>query len=296
MVFTLNKDSREVLEYQLIVELSKGDEVKVTDKDMTSWYPSGESDSNYTVTADGTYEIYFRPNYDGNADWFNGVLYLRNVMPLTVTFNTDGGNTIENELVYYNLIVSEPETPTKKGYTFLGWYNGDTAYDFNTPVTENLTLTAKWQENTINIIYIDINSIKTTICTAPVVTFDESTLTLPSAPYLDGYNFIGWNVDGTNYTSTEEVKTAVQSLVNADRTKNIEIKEVYEKKTDTFSVTVTNGTLQDGTKSGTYQVSTIIKVTRLIQLLPERNSLIGSETVYRFHQMNRIRSICHRQQ
>ena len=48
----------------------------------------------------------------------------------------------------YGLTATKPADPTLKGYTFAFWYLGEdeqnaTAYDFNTPVTENITLTAK---------------------------------------------------------------------------------------------------------------------------------------------------------
>ena len=46
--------------------------------------------------------------------------------------------------------VAKPtDDPTKSGYTFTGWEdaNGAGAYDFNTPVTAPLTLTAKWEKN-----------------------------------------------------------------------------------------------------------------------------------------------------
>lgn len=41
---------------------------------------------------------------------------------------------------------SAPDTPVKSGYRFVGWYNGNAKWDFDTPVTENLTLTAKWEK------------------------------------------------------------------------------------------------------------------------------------------------------
>ena len=39
----------------------------------------------------------------------------------------------------------EPAAPTREGYEFAGWYNGDTKYDFTQNVTEEITLTAKWE-------------------------------------------------------------------------------------------------------------------------------------------------------
>lgn len=64
----------------------------------------------------------------------------------TITFDTgDGGSDVANQKVLAEETASEPTAPTKAGYSFDGWYNGATAFDFaNTPVTENITLTAKW--------------------------------------------------------------------------------------------------------------------------------------------------------
>ena len=39
---------------------------------------------------------------------------------------------------------TESPAPTREGYTFGGWYNGNTAWDFNADVTQSMTLTAKW--------------------------------------------------------------------------------------------------------------------------------------------------------
>ncbi len=61
-----------------------------------------------------------------------------------VTFNTDGGNSIDSVKVHDGDTVSEPTTPTKEGYVFKGWYKEETKYEFNTPVTGDIELKAKW--------------------------------------------------------------------------------------------------------------------------------------------------------
>ena len=69
---------------------------------------------------------------------------------VAVTFNTDGGTSVAEEKVLRGQKVAKPtDDPTKSGYTFTGWEdaNGAGAYDFNTPVTAPLTLTAKWEKN-----------------------------------------------------------------------------------------------------------------------------------------------------
>ena len=62
----------------------------------------------------------------------------------TVVFETNGGSTVAAQEVIYNGNVITPET-TKEGYTFKGWFIGDEEYNFATPVTEDVTLTAKWE-------------------------------------------------------------------------------------------------------------------------------------------------------
>ena len=62
----------------------------------------------------------------------------------TVTFDSNGGSAVDVQAVTYGKTAQEPAVPTRSGYTFVGWYLGETAYDFDTPVTENITLTAHW--------------------------------------------------------------------------------------------------------------------------------------------------------
>ena len=61
----------------------------------------------------------------------------------TVTF-MNGSSQYAMQVV--NDKASAPDTPVKSGYRFVGWYNGNAKWDFDTPVTENLTLTAKWEK------------------------------------------------------------------------------------------------------------------------------------------------------
>lgn len=65
-----------------------------------------------------------------------------------VTFALNGGDGEDFVMsVRENSTVSEPAEPTRSGYTFLGWFadGSETKFDFNTPITEDITLTAKWQ-------------------------------------------------------------------------------------------------------------------------------------------------------
>ena len=64
----------------------------------------------------------------------------------TITFNSDGGTDVESQTVTEGERVSEPAAPTKEGYTFIGWYDGDTKFDFTTRIAKDYTLTAKYEQ------------------------------------------------------------------------------------------------------------------------------------------------------
>lgn len=70
-----------------------------------------------------------------------------------VEYELDGGvfpDELENRknVVTEDSTISEPKyNPIKEGYVFIGWYNGDVVYDFESKVTSNLVLTAKYEKN-----------------------------------------------------------------------------------------------------------------------------------------------------
>ena len=64
-----------------------------------------------------------------------------------VTFDRGDGTKTGPELVPWNDKVPRPTSnPEKSGHTFIDWYLGDEKYNFDTPVTAPLTLTAKWEK------------------------------------------------------------------------------------------------------------------------------------------------------
>ena len=85
--YILTKNAEAEGEYFISgVELKKDDTFKIVETNGSIlgfepvWYPSG-TDNDYTVTADGTYDIYFRPNYDGGEDWYYNCIYAADVTP-----------------------------------------------------------------------------------------------------------------------------------------------------------------------------------------------------------------------
>jgi uncharacterized repeat protein (TIGR02543 family) len=65
----------------------------------------------------------------------------------TVIFNSNGGSAVASQTVVDGSKATKPSDPTKSGYTFGGWYTNSactTAYSFDTAVTADITLYAKW--------------------------------------------------------------------------------------------------------------------------------------------------------
>ena len=74
--------------------------------------------------------------------------YTANWTPLmyTVTFDSNGGTSVESKIVQYNNTVLEPENPSRENYVFKYWTLNGSRYDFNAPVTGDIVLVAFWDK------------------------------------------------------------------------------------------------------------------------------------------------------
>ena len=61
-----------------------------------------------------------------------------------VTFDSDGGSTIDSQFVFDKISLNDQTTPTKPGYTFIGWYNGTEKVENDATISSPMTLTAHW--------------------------------------------------------------------------------------------------------------------------------------------------------
>ena len=61
-----------------------------------------------------------------------------------ITFDSDSGTAVESQFVESGETAEEPNALIKEGYRFDGWYNEDEKFDFSTPITKDIILTAKW--------------------------------------------------------------------------------------------------------------------------------------------------------
>ena len=79
---------------------------------------------------------------------FYGTIYDKSKAGTTVTYISDGV-TYATQILPANGKAAEPDAPKKDGCIFTGWLRADgTSFEFNTPITENTTLTAGWFDPT----------------------------------------------------------------------------------------------------------------------------------------------------
>ena len=116
----------------------------------------------------------------------------------TITFDSQGGSSIEPIIQIYATTVIPPTDPTRIGYTFSGW---SPVFQNKMPA-EDITLTAQWTIDTYTVTFVDVDDIE-----IETQTIDHgSNATAPIAPTIQGYTFTGWDVDFDNVTEDLVVK------------------------------------------------------------------------------------------
>ena len=111
-----------------------------------------------------------------------------------VTF--DFGEFKKTQTIFDKEFAIEPkEIPKKDRYTFIGWYYNNELYDFNTPVINDIILTAKFKKTRIIINY-DLDGASGTIKTE----IDKGAIpNKPKNPEKFGYTFKYWSINNNKY-------------------------------------------------------------------------------------------------
>ena len=152
--------------------------------DFDGWYAGN---TKYTSIPKGTYG-----NLTLTAKWTS--------KEYTVTYNADGGSVTPSSQKYKtDTGLSSLPNATKTGYTFSGWYNGNTKYTSIAKGTYgNLTLTAKWSANTYTVTY-DANG-GSVSPKSQTFTYGSGLSSLPNATKTN-YVFDGWYSGNTKYNN-----------------------------------------------------------------------------------------------
>lgn len=147
------------------VEIYEGEEYSLGDFIRTCYDSSDICDYNYynfdkdsegniidygKITKPGEYtiKIYATDAYQNVSDTVEAKLIINKVVEplITISFNSDGGSAVNDIKTIQGGIIVKPVNPTKEGYYFVAWYNGEEEFNFNVPVTTDVNLVAKWEK------------------------------------------------------------------------------------------------------------------------------------------------------
>ena len=204
-------------------------------------------DATYTLTPNTGYKNVIQSDtcngtYSGNTYTISGVTENKNCTitfspeTYTLTLDVNGGNALSSntKTITYNSTYGELPTPTRTGYTFNGWYYGNTKITSSTKVTltSNHTLKASWTANTYTLTFNPNGGSVST--TSKTVTFDSTYGTLPT-PTKTGYTFKGWH--NQLYSSSFNIEATTHPWTFNSVIYNLNPGETYNISIDNAKVT-----------------------------------------------------------
>lgn len=195
------------------VEVENGEIVKLPEPPKKDGYKFvGWTNKKGQVVTKGTQ---VKDDLTLKAEWIKN-----DVKQLTVQFDTDGGNEIENILIEDGKVILLPIPPVKEGYTFIGWINQDGYFiDEGMNVTSNIILKALWVKEGAETVKIKFNTDGGSEVKGFI--FEKGLgIILPSNPKKEGYVFGGWIDENGN-------SIAKGSIIN----ENITLRAVWKSYT-----------------------------------------------------------------
>ncbi len=205
--------------------------------EFTGWYKDGEPDTAVSTNASYTFQV--TENVTLTAKFEK--------KKFAVTVQAEEGGTANGggAQIEYGSETTVTATPNE-GYSFLGWYVGDTVKsadaEYTFIVTETVTLTAKFRDTTTPAERVDITVRAETGGSADPVTQNVevgSNATVTATPET-GYEFLGW------YKGTEQISTSNPYIFMV--AEGLDLTAKFEKKQ--IAVTVTANPSEGGTVSG----------------------------------------------
>lgn len=186
------------------------------------------------------------------------LLTKNDVATYEVKFETgEGATTVDSQTVDEDGTVTEPTAPTKEGYIFAGWLLDGEVYDFTTPVTGDITLTAKWQKESVPGIRVE--------GIPEEVTYNAGKHTFALKVY-DGENLLE---EGTHYTISYKNNLNAYELDNWDvymdavagneteATKKLSQKDIRNFKSKAPQVTIKMKGIYGGSKTFYFSINRV---------------------------------------
>lgn len=164
---------------------------------------------------------------------------------LTVTFDVQNGTTpVTYDVLEGDQVEKPASDPERDGYVFDGWHqekDGDSPFDFENAITENITLYAHWRQ---------IQKVNLTVTATPDTLNGGGTVTLTVSGLPDGAHATVTcpdaevTGDGVTFTATLPNETKTYTF-----TANYAGSELYYPASDTCTVNVTRQNTSSGGSS-----------------------------------------------
>ena len=148
----------------------------------------------------------------------------------TVSFDSVGGSSVPSQEVRFFSKASKPQDPTRDGYTFDSWYLDDKKFDFDSRITKDTKLVARWSA-------AESSATKFTVKFStgegsdvdPIEVDENGTISKPQDPTRDGYTFVSWQYNGKDFDFDSKV------------TKNMTLTAKWQKNDDSKTAASTSG-------------------------------------------------------
>lgn len=154
------------------------------------WYKEGEENTPWNFDTAITENIILVAKFEEEAV----------VQTHTVTFQVPGVSP-KSVKVEDGKLVPEPEKPTNGKKIFLGWYNGKDEWNFSSPITKDITLTAKFRD--YEVIFKADDATFTTTSATP----DGKLIKPVQTPIKEGYVFEGWYLNNKKWDFDKDLVT-----------------------------------------------------------------------------------------
>ena len=141
-----------------------------------------------------------------------------NTVRHTVTFDTNGGNSIEPQPVENGHLATRPADPTRTDYVFAGWYTDSaftSTFSFDTPIEAPITIYAKWRPHQW---VIKFNANGGTGSIADITLNYGESANLPENGFTNANGtFLGWNTNRYSLNKANDPGESVSVNVHEDR-------------------------------------------------------------------------------
>lgn len=179
-------------------KVAEGETIDVSGIELPSTYTSGDETFYFAGWAKSS-EAATQENLGNATATSTFYAVWTKLTTYTVVFNTQRNSGTTVAYVQEGSKVSKPTNPVAKGYTFGEWYGDKDCsesqkFDFDTEITGNVTLYAKWTPETYKIAYELGDGAKNNKANPETYTVETETIVLKK-PSRTGYTFEGWYYD-----------------------------------------------------------------------------------------------------